>query len=101
MYKRQYQAEGSGGRLLLEGAKYLRLYHEQIPVRAEIVEVGQLSAHAGRSELLRWLSGIQVKPRQTFLVHGEPTALDSFRTAITAQYHWSVTIPDYQQTFDL
>jgi metallo-beta-lactamase family protein len=96
-----YQAEGSGGRLLLEGAKYLRLYHEQIPVRAEIVEVGQLSAHAGRSELLRWLSGIQVKPRQTFLVHGEPTALDSFRTAITAQYHWSVTIPDYQQTFDL
>jgi metallo-beta-lactamase family protein len=96
-----YQAEGSGGRLLLEGAKYLRLHHEQIPVRAEIVEMGQLSAHAGKSELLRWLSGIPVKPRQTFLVHGEPNALDSFRTAITTEYHWPVTIPDYQQEFDL
>src|SRR6516225_8836266 len=96
-----YQAEGSGGRLLQEGAKYLPLFHEQVPVRAEIVDVGQLSAHAGKSELLRWLSGVQVKPRQTFLVHGEPPALDSFRTAITAQFHWPVTIPDYQQSFDL
>jgi len=96
-----YQAEGSGGRLLQEGAKYLRLFHEQVPVRAEVVEIGQLSAHAGRSELLRWLSGIQEKPRQTFLVHGEPNALDAFRTAITTQYHWPVTIPDYHQTIDL
>jgi metallo-beta-lactamase family protein len=96
-----YQAEGSGGRLLLDGAKYLRLHHEQIPVRAEIVEMGQLSAHAGKSELLRWLSGISVKPRQTFLVHGEPNALDSFRTAITTEYHWPVIVPDYRQGFDL
>jgi len=96
-----YQAEGSGGRLLLEGAKYLRLHHEQIPVRAQIVEMGQLSAHAGKSELLRWLSLIQVKPRQTFLVHGEPNALDSLRTAIATEYHWPVIIPDYRQSFDL
>ncbi len=96
-----YQAEGSGGRLLLDGAKYLRLFHEQVPVRAEIVDVGQLSAHAGQSELLRWLAGIEAKPRQTFLVHGEPSALDGFQTAITTAYHWPVTIPEYQQTFDL
>jgi metallo-beta-lactamase family protein len=96
-----YQAEGSGGRLLLDGAKYLRLHHEQIPVRAQIVELGQLSAHAGKSELLRWLSSIPGKPRQTFLVHGEPNPLDSFRTAITTEYHWPVIIPDYRQSFDL
>lgn len=96
-----YQAEGSGGRALQDGAKYLRIFGEQIPVRARVLDIGQLSAHAGRSELLKWLSGMKVKPRQTFLVHGEPPALDSFRTAITTQYHWPVTIPDYQQTFDL
>jgi metallo-beta-lactamase family protein len=96
-----YQAEGSGGRLLLEGARYLRLFHEEIPVRAEIVDVGELSAHAGRSELLRWLAGLEGKPRQTFLVHGEPNALGGLQTAITTEYHWSVTIPDYQQTIDL
>jgi len=96
-----YQAEGSGGRALLDGAKYLRIHHEQIPVRAEIVEIGQLSAHAGRSELLRWLSGIKEKPRQTFLVHGEPPAQESLRAAIVEQYRWPVTIPDYLQSIDL
>jgi metallo-beta-lactamase family protein len=96
-----YQAEGSGGRALQDGARYLRIFGEQIPVRAQILNIGQLSAHAGRSELLRWLSGMQEKPRQTFLVHGEPNALDSFRVAITTQYHWPVTIPDYLQSFDL
>jgi metallo-beta-lactamase family protein len=96
-----YQAEGSGGRALLDGAKFLRIHNEQIPVRAQIIEIGQLSAHAGKSELLRWLSGFQAPPRKTFLVHGEPSGLDSLRDAIASQYHWPVTIPDYLQSFDL
>ena len=96
-----YQAEGSGGRALLDGAKYLRIHNEQIPVRAEIVEIGELSAHAGRSELVRWLSGFQAPPRQTFMVHGEPSGLNGLRDAIAAQYRWPVTIPDYLQSFDL
>jgi metallo-beta-lactamase family protein len=96
-----YQAEGSGGRALQDGAKYLRLYGEEVPVRAQVIEIGQLSAHAGKSELLRWLSGFQAPPRQTFLVHGEPVALDSLSSAISARYHWPVTIPNYLQSFDL
>jgi len=97
-----YQAEGSGGRALLDRAQYLRIHHEEIPVRAQIIEVGQLSAHAGRSELLRWLSGFQAPPRQTFLVHGEPSGLNGLRDAIASQYHWpSVTIPEYLQSFKL
>ena len=96
-----YQAEGTGGRALQEGAKYLSIYGQQVPVRAQVIDMGQLSAHAGRSELLRWLSGFKTPPRQTFLVHGEPTALESFRSAITSQYKWPVTIPAYRQSFDL
>jgi metallo-beta-lactamase family protein len=65
------------------------------------VNIGQLSAHAGKSELIRWLSGIQAPPRQTFLVHGEPVALNSLRDAITSKYHWPVTIPTYLQSVDL
>jgi metallo-beta-lactamase family protein len=96
-----YQAEGSGGRALQEGAKFLRIHGEEIPVRAQIVEIGQLSAHAGKSELLRWLSGFQAPPKQTFLIHGEPSGLNGLRDAIAAQYHWPVTIPAYLQSFDL
>jgi metallo-beta-lactamase family protein len=96
-----YQAEGTGGRALQEGAKYLRIHGEEVPVRARVIEVPQLSAHAGKSELLRWLSGFQAAPRQTFLVLGEPVALSALRDAITGRFHWPVTIPAYQQSFDL
>jgi len=96
-----YQAEGCGGRALLDGAKYLRIHGEEVPVRAEIVEISQLSAHAGKSELLRWLSGFQAPPRQLFLVHGEPSGLNGLRDAVTQKFHWPVTIPEYKQMVDL
>src|SRR5277367_495160 len=96
-----YQAEGSGGRALQDGAKFLRLYGEQVPVRAEVVDIGQLSAHAGKSELLRWLSGFTAPPRQTFMIHGEPSGLNGLRDAIVSQHHWPVTIPAYLQSVDL
>lgn len=102
-----YQAEGSRGRALLDGARYVRIFGEEVPVRAKVVDMGELSAHAGRSELLRWLSGFQAPPRQTFLVHGEPPALNSLRDAILAKSpasaggRWNVTIPAWLQSFDL
>jgi metallo-beta-lactamase family protein len=96
-----YEAEGTGGRALADGAQYLRVHGQEVPVRAEIVKIDQLSAHAGRSELLRWLSGIKVPPRQTFLVHGEPNALESFHGAVTSKFNWPVTVPEYLQSFDL
>jgi metallo-beta-lactamase family protein len=96
-----YQAEGSGGRALQDGAQFLRIHGEQVPVRAQVVDLGQLSAHAGKSELLRWLSGIQTPPRQTFMIHGEPSGLNSLRDAIVSQHHWPVTIPAYLQSVDL
>jgi metallo-beta-lactamase family protein len=96
-----YQAEGSGGRALQDGAQFLRIHGEQVPVRAQVVDLGQLSAHAGKSELLRWLSGIQTPPRQTFMIHGEPSGLNSLRDAIVSQNHWAVAIPAYLQSVDL
>jgi len=96
-----YQAEGTGGRALQDGAKFLRIFGAEVPVRAQVVNIGQLSAHAGKSELLRWLSGFKTAPKQTFLVHGEPVALESLKAAVTSQYLWPVTIPAYQQSFDL
>ena len=96
-----YQGEGTRGRQLLDGAKYLNIHGESVPVRARVVDVGQLSAHAGKSELLHWLSGFQAPPRQTFLVHGEPVALHALRDAVTAQFKWPVTIPVHEQACEL
>lgn len=96
-----YQAEATRGRQLLEGAKFLRIFGEQVPVRAEVVELNQLSAHAGQSELMRWLSGFAVAPRQTFLVHGEPPASQALKGLIEARWRWNVTLPAYEQSFDL
>lgn len=96
-----YQGEGTRGRQLLDGAKYLNLFGESVPVRARILELGQLSAHAGKSELLRWLSGFQSAPKQTFMIHGEPSGLSGLRDAIKAKFDWPVTIPEYEQSFDL
>jgi metallo-beta-lactamase family protein len=96
-----YQAEGTRGRALQDGAKTVTLFGQQVAVRAEIATIGQLSAHAGKSELLRWLSGFQEAPKQTFLIHGEPVALNSLHDAIVSQHQWPVTIPAQLQSFDL
>lgn len=96
-----YQGDGTRGRQLEDGAKLIRIFGEMVPVKAEIVNIGQLSAHAGKSELLRWLSGFQAPPRQTFFVHGEPVALNALRDAVAGQFRWPVTIPSYLQSFDL
>ena len=96
-----YQGEGTNGRALQEGSQFLRIHGQEVKVAAEIVTIDQLSAHAGRSELLRWLSGFTAAPRQTFLVHGEPVALESFRAAVSTRLKWPVTVPAYLQSFDL
>jgi len=96
-----FQAEGTRGRALEEGAKSLRIHGEDVPVAAEVVNLRQFSAHAGKSELMRWLTGLPAPPRQTYLVHGEPRASAAFKTAIESAFHWRVALPQYLQTVDL
>jgi len=96
-----FQAEGTRGRALLEGAKTVRIHGEDIPVRAEVIELAQFSAHAGRGELLRWLSGMPAPPRLTFVVHGEPVAATALQGLIESKLGWHATVPAYLQSFDL
>src|ERR1700730_12554495 len=96
-----FQAQGTRGRALQEGAKTLRLYGQEVPVNAEIVELGQFSAHAGKSELLRWLTGLPAPPKQTYLVHGEPAAAQSLQGSIQQQLKWNVSVARYLDTVEL
>jgi metallo-beta-lactamase family protein len=96
-----FQAEGTRGRALEEGAKTLRIQGADVPVAAEVVNLRQFSAHAGKSELMRWLTGLPAPPRQTYLVHGEPAASAALKSAIESTFRWRVSLPAYLQTVDL
>jgi metallo-beta-lactamase family protein len=69
-------------------------------VRAEIQEVSQFSAHADRTELVRWLSGFTAPPKQLFLTHGEPDAAQSFRATAEQKLGWRVAVPALNDSFD-
>jgi metallo-beta-lactamase family protein len=96
-----FQAEGTRGRALQEGAKTLTLFGKPVPVMAEIIEMGQFSAHAGKSELLRWLVALQVAPKQTYLTHGEPAAAQSLQQAIGQKFPWKASVARYLDTVEL
>jgi metallo-beta-lactamase family protein len=72
-----------------------------VPVKAEIIPLHQFSGHAGRSELLRWMSGLPEAPRQTYLVHGEPEAARALQASIREQFKWKVDVAAYQQEVKL
>jgi metallo-beta-lactamase family protein len=96
-----FQAQGTRGRALLEGARTLRLFGQDVPVGAEIVEMGQFSAHAGRSELLRWLTGLPSPPKQTYLTHGEPAAAQALQGTIQERFDWKVAVARYLETVNV
>jgi metallo-beta-lactamase family protein len=96
-----FQAEGTRGRALEEGVKTLRIHGADVPILAEVVNLRQFSAHAGQSELMRWLGGIPSPPRQTYLTHGEPEASAALKAKIEATYKWKVELPRYLETVDL
>src|SRR5882672_8805258 len=93
-----FQAEGTRGRALQEGAKSLKLYGQDVPVLAEIIQMGQFSAHAGKSELLRWMMALPAPPRQTHLTHGEPAAAQALQAAIQQKFQWKAAVARYLDT---
>lgn len=96
-----FQAEGTRGRDLLEGKPVLRIRGRDIPVRAEIVALEGLSAHADQPELLQWLDQLKEAPQHLFLVHGEPAAQTTLQTAIFDRYGWNAQIPQMGEYQDL
>jgi metallo-beta-lactamase family protein len=88
-----FQAEGTRGRQLLDGARTVKIHGQQIPVAARIERVESMSAHADSSEILRWLGGFTRPPTTAFLVHGEPGPMDILAASITSKLGWSVHTP--------
>jgi metallo-beta-lactamase family protein len=96
-----FQAQGTRGRSLQEGARSLRLFGQDVVVQAEIVVLGQFSAHAGKGELMRWLKGLPLAPKQTYLTHGEPTAAQSLQRAIHGELQWNASVARYLDTVEI
>ena len=96
-----FQAGGTRGAALRDGATELKIHGGYVPVRAEVVNLDMFSAHADRDELLRWLGGFESPPRETFVVHGEPSASDALRHLIDERLGWTVRVPEHQQRVDL
>jgi metallo-beta-lactamase family protein len=96
-----YQAAGTRGAALVAGATSVKIHGEHVPVRAEVVNLDMMSAHADREELLAWLSALPSSPRRVFVNHGEPVAADSLRQAIEERHGWPVTVPEEGAWYDL
>jgi metallo-beta-lactamase family protein len=96
-----YQAEGTLGRQILDGAKNVRIHGQMRPVRARIAHIQGFSAHADRDELLKWLSRLSAEPRLIFLTHGEANAAESFRDFLKEKTSFKVTVPSYGEKFRL
>ncbi|MBS0421226.1 MAG: MBL fold metallo-hydrolase [Proteobacteria bacterium] len=88
-----FQAMGTLGRELVDGARSVRLFGEDVPVRARIATLGGFSAHADQSALLGWLSQLSAAPRHLFLVHGEPRSCGGLAAAIKSRLGWEARIP--------
>ena len=96
-----YQAQGTPGRALLNGARRLRLHGEEVSVRAEVVDLPQFSAHADRNEIERWLKNFEAPPTQMFLVHGEEPGSEALEKTLGEAFRWPVKIAEYRETVDL
>jgi metallo-beta-lactamase family protein len=92
-----YQAAGTRGRLLTDGAKVIKLLGRDVPVAARVERIDSMSAHADAGEILRWLSNFTRAPRMTYLVHGEPTALAALAARIAAERAWPVHIAAHRE----
>lgn len=93
-----YQAEGTLGREIADGAPEVRILGQTYPVRARILHIQGFSAHADRAELLRWASGLEASPRNVFVTHGEPEAARALAETLVSDKGWKVSVPGYEDS---
>ena len=96
-----FQAEGTPGRKIVDGAQKVRIFNEEIAVAAKVFTINGFSAHAGQDQLLEWLSHFQSKNMQVFLVHGELTAQQHLAGLIKEKFSLSVSIPEYLEEIEI
>jgi metallo-beta-lactamase family protein len=92
-----FQAPGTRGAIIKSGAKSLRIFSADVPIRAQIAALEQFSDHADTPELLQWLHTFSQPPKTTYLVHGEPAASAQLQAAITGAMRWNVQIAQWMQ----
>jgi metallo-beta-lactamase family protein len=96
-----YQAAGTRGRSLIDGADELKIHGQYVTVRARIAQIQGLSAHADYSEMLDWLARGELTPKRVFVTHGEPSAADAFRRRLTERFGFQVEVPEQGSRFAL
>ena len=96
-----YQAAGTRGRLLADGAKEIKLLGRIYPVAARVERIDSMSAHADYSESMRWLSGFTRAPAMTYLVHGDPIALAALAARIRGEKQWPVHIAAHLERVEI
>ena len=94
-----YQAAGTLGREIVDGAKKVRILGQHYPVRARVVQINGFSAHADRDGLLKWLSSLRKPPRRLFVTHGESSTSQHFASLVRDKTGWEVAVPEYQEEF--
>jgi metallo-beta-lactamase family protein len=93
-----FQAEGTRGRQLVDGATEVKIHGRSIAVQATVARLDGMSAHADQSEIVRWLTGFSSPPKTTYLVHGEVGSMEALKTAIGDALGWRVEIPQMHET---
>jgi metallo-beta-lactamase family protein len=96
-----YQAQETRGRRLLDGDPSIRIYGEEVPVRAKVYPIEGLSAHADQEELMDWAEGFIEKPKFTFVVHGEPKSAEALAYKLKEELGWHTILPNYLESFVL
>lgn len=96
-----FQAAGTRGAAMVNGASEVKIHGEYIPIKARIASMTSLSAHADYVEILQWLKQFKQAPKLTFVTHGEPVAADGMRLHIEEQLKWQTCVPDYLQKVNL
>ncbi|MEA1958479.1 MAG: MBL fold metallo-hydrolase [Chloroflexota bacterium] len=91
-----YQAVGTLGRQIVDGAEEVRILGQKHPVRARVAQIQGFSAHADRDELFRWISALKNPPRGVFVVHGEEESSKKFAGFLTDNLGWNVSVPEYR-----
>ena len=88
-----YQAIGTRGRQLIDGATTIKIHGRYVPVRAEVVDVPMFSVHADAAEIVAWLAQAPEQPQVCYVVHGEPDAAEALRNRIHQQLGWTAVVP--------
>jgi metallo-beta-lactamase family protein len=96
-----YQAPGTRGQSLVDGARHVKIHGAMVPVAARVARLDGMSAHADAPEILRWLRHFESPPAITYVVHGEPPAMDALQALVGRELGWRTHAPDYMERVEL